>query len=71
MRRWRLRLDLDDLVDRLEAAAHEVVPAAARYVSNGDPEDMERRYCVEQLALLQADLQKLRPVIDQLGSTLI
>ena len=39
---------LAGLINRLETAAHERVPAAAQYASNWDPEDMERAYTAEQ-----------------------
>jgi hypothetical protein len=67
LRRWHRQLELAGLLNRLEAAAHDCVPAAAQYASNGDPEDMARLYTTEQLALLQADLQRLRPVLEELG----
>jgi hypothetical protein len=56
-----LRGELIELVDRLEAAAHEVIPAAAQYTTaRHDPEEIERWFTAGQLALLQADLQRLR-----------
>jgi hypothetical protein len=64
LRRWHRQLELAELLNRLEAAAHDCVPAAAQYASNWDPEDMERRYTAEQLALLQADLQRPSPWSD-------
>jgi hypothetical protein len=67
LRRWHPQLELADLLNRFEAAAHDCVPAAAQYASNWDPEGMERQYTAEQLALLQADLQRLRPVLEELG----
>jgi len=69
MRRWHLQLDLAELLNRLEAAAHEIIPPAAQYAANWDPEDMERRHVAEQLALHQADLQRRRPVLEALGIT--
>jgi hypothetical protein len=63
---WHAKLRLTTLVDRLEGGAH-LVEEAAQYVSNWDPEDMERRYVAEQLALHQSDLQQLRPLLEQLG----
>jgi hypothetical protein len=65
--------DLDRLplqVDRFEAAARECVPAAAQYATNWNPEEVERWHTAEQLALLQADLQRLRPVLEELGISL-
>jgi hypothetical protein len=47
LRRWHRQLELADLLNRLEAAAHDCVPAAAQYASNWDREDMERRYRAE------------------------
>jgi hypothetical protein len=68
MRRWRASVELRALVARLEAHAHESVPAAAQYATDrAPPEDLERWHCAEQLALLQADLQRVRPVLEQLG----
>jgi len=72
MRCWHLQLDLADLLDRLEAAAHAVIPAAAQYTTDwAPPEDVERWHTAEQLALHQADLQRLRPVLEELGVTIM
>jgi hypothetical protein len=70
MRRWRLQFELDKLLNAFEAAAHECIPAAAQYCTDwAPPEDVERWHTAEQLALLQADLQRLRPVLEELGIT--
>jgi hypothetical protein len=53
----RCGCDLPALLDRLEAAAHECVPAAAQYATElAPPDDVERWHTAEQLLLLQADL---------------
>lgn len=71
LRRCHLRLELTALVDRLEAAAHAVIPATAQYTTDwAPPEDVERWHTAEQLASHQADLQRLRPVLEQLGVNL-
>ena len=43
-------VELTRLVDRLEAAAHDIIPAAIQYTMDwADPEDIERWYTAEQL----------------------
>jgi hypothetical protein len=56
--------DLSALIDRLEAAANDIIPAAIQYTLDwADPEDIERWYTAEQLGNHQADLQLLRSAI--------
>jgi hypothetical protein len=59
------RAELAELVLHLEAAAYAAVPDAAGYVlSWAPPDDVSPWYTIEQLAQLQADLQRLRPVLE-------
>jgi hypothetical protein len=62
----RLHAELLEILEFLEEAAHSAIPEAAQYAANGDPEDTERWYCAEQLLLVQRDLQRLRPVLEEL-----
>jgi hypothetical protein len=63
----RRLVELARLVDRLEAAAYDIIPAAIQYAMDwADPEDIERWYTAEQLGNHQADLQLLRSAIEQL-----
>ena len=58
-------LELTRLVDRLEAAAYDVIPAAIQYTMDwAAPEDIERWHTAEQLGCHQADLQRLRSVLE-------
>jgi hypothetical protein len=64
-RRCRTREELMTLVVHLENAAHDVVPAAAQYSADWQPEGDVDRWCVaERLLVLQADLQRLRPLLE-------
>ena len=63
-------VELTRLVDRLEAAAYDVIPAAIQYTMDwAAPEDIERWHTAEQLGCHQADLQRLRSAIAQLKLT--
>jgi hypothetical protein len=56
-----------NLIERLEAAAHSILPDAVALLVGADPgeEDLSHRYTAEALLALQCDLQRLRSLLDE------